>query len=109
MKAESKTKAETSARYRSDAELEREIRARFAKSKIAREGFQVRVTAGVARIEGQTSVIQRKGTATRLARSAGARAVDNRIEVTEEARRRAAANIRPAGASAQGPRKAEVR
>jgi hypothetical protein len=84
-------------------ELERQIRARFNKSKISVENFQVRVQGGVATIEGRTSVVQRKGTATRLARLAGARAVDNRIEVSEAAKRKAAENL------AEGRRRVQVK
>ncbi len=72
-----------------DAELEKAIRARFAKSKIAANNFQVKVVNGTATLTGRTEIIQHKGTATRMARAAGARAVDNRIEISETARRRA--------------------
>jgi hypothetical protein len=85
-----------------DAELERRIRARFAASKISVENFRVRVENGVAIIEGKTGVIQRKGTATRLARLAGAGAIKNLIEITEEARAKAAGNLE------QGRRRAQV-
>jgi len=70
----------------SDAELESAIRRRFEHSKIGANGFSVRVHNGVAILEGRTDVPQHKGTATRLARNAGARRVDNRIEVSREAR-----------------------
>lgn len=87
----------------SDRELEAAIRARFARSKIAANGFQVRVQGGVATLEGRTNVIQHKGTATRLARAVGARQVVNRIELSEAARQRAAANL------AQGRRRAQLK
>ncbi len=45
---------------------------------------------GVAILEGRTGVVQHKGTATRLAKLAGATRVDNRIKITEEARQEAA-------------------
>lgn len=77
----------------SDAGIEREIRARFQKSKIRTEGFTVTVAGGVATIQGKTSVIQRKGTATRLAKLGGARSVVNRIEVDEAALERAKGNL----------------
>lgn len=76
-----------------DAQIEKDIRARFAKSKIAPNKFQVRVQGGVATLEGQTDVIQHKGTATRLAKSGGARAVVNRIKVSQVARDKAARNL----------------
>ena len=54
-----------------DAQLESAIRAKFAKSKINADKFQVHVQGGVATIEGRTDVIQHKGVATRLARRPG--------------------------------------
>ena len=77
----------------SDAAIEQNIKARFAKSKINSEKFSVRVQGGVATLEGNTSVIQRKGTATRLAKLGGAKRVDNRIRISEEARRKAAEKL----------------
>ena len=76
-----------------DAEIERNIRERFAKSKISANHFQVKVQGGVARIDGKTSVIQHKGVATRLAKLGGARTVDNRIEISAEAKEKAAKNL----------------
>jgi len=87
----------------SDREVEAAIRARFARSKIAEDRLQVRVQGGVATLEGHTNVIQHKGTATRLARAAGARQVVNKIELSEAARDRAAANL------AQGRRRAQIK
>ena len=78
---------------RSDAAIEKDIRARFAKSKIGVEKYQVHVQGGVATIEGKTNVVQHKGVATRLARSGGAVAVANHIEVSEAAREKAAQNL----------------
>ncbi len=86
----------------SDAELEDAIRARFARSKIAVNGFTVRVRNGVAILEGKTDVAQHKGVATRLARLAGARRVENRIQVTERGREKARRSRRP-------PRRVHVR
>jgi di/tripeptidase len=79
-----------------DAELQKAIEKRFSKSKIAVNGFTVRVSNGVATLEGQTGVVQHKGTATRLARIAGARAVSNRIKVDRAARDKAAAGLNKA-------------
>ncbi|MCL6508960.1 MAG: BON domain-containing protein [Bryobacteraceae bacterium] len=76
-----------------DAQLEAAIRERFARSKVAEDGFTVRVQGGVAIIEGRTNVIQRKGAATRMAKSAGARKVVNKVEVSEAARLKAAGNL----------------
>lgn len=87
----------------SDAELQRAIERRFAKSKIAEERFTVRVNNGIATIEGKTEIVQRKGTATRLAKQAGARAVINKIEVSQAAKDKAAANL------ATGRRRAQLK
>jgi hypothetical protein len=87
----------------SDAAIEAAIRARFAKSKINADQFQVRVQGGVATIEGRTDVVQRKGVATRLAKPGGATAVNNRIQISEAARQKAAANL------AKGRRRAQVK
>ena len=85
-----------------DAQLEKAIRERFAKSKIAVNKFQVRVQGGTATIEGRTDVIQHKGTATRLARVAGATAVVNKVQVSDHARQKAAGQL------ASGRRRAQV-
>jgi BON domain-containing protein len=77
----------------SDAQIEADIRARLAKSKIGADGFKVKVQGGVATFEGRTDVVQHKGVATRIARTAGAAAVDNRIQVSDAARKKAAANL----------------
>jgi osmotically-inducible protein OsmY len=88
---------------KTDAQLEQAIRARFAQSKISSNNFQVHVQGGVATLEGQTDVVQHKGTATRLARTTGAVQVVNRIQISQAARQRAAANL------AQGRRRAQVK
>jgi BON domain-containing protein len=77
-----------------DESLTRSIRERFAASKISTNNFRVRVKDGVAIIQGTTDVIQHKGVATRLAKLAGAKSVDNRIKLSERARLRAAATRR---------------
>src|SRR5882757_5858488 len=60
-----------------DTQLEAAIRAKFAKSKINEDHFTVRVQGGVAHIDGKTDVLQHKGVATRMSRTAGAAMVDN--------------------------------
>ncbi len=77
----------------SDAQLETVIRGKFAQSKISADRFTVRVQGGVATLEGTTDVVQHKGTATRLARIAGAKVVNNRIQVSEAARNKAKQNL----------------
>jgi hypothetical protein len=77
----------------SDVQLEAAIRAKFAKSKIATDKFTVRVQGGVATIDGKTDVLQHKGTATRMCRTAGAVAVNNRVQISDAARQKAAGNL----------------
>jgi hypothetical protein len=77
----------------SDAQIEAAIRAKLAKSKVGADGFTVKVQGGVATWEGRTDVVQHKGVATRMARTAGATAVNNRIQVSDAARKRAAGNL----------------
>lgn len=86
-----------------DVELEKAIRDRFARSKCAPDKFTVRVQGGVATLEGKTGVVQRKGAATRMARTAGARKVVNKIQVSEAAREKASATL------ATGRRRAQIR
>ena len=76
-----------------DATVEQKIKEKLAKSKAASSNFQVRVQGGVATLEGKANVIQHKGSATRMAKSAGARVVVNNIQITDEARQKAAANL----------------
>jgi len=76
-----------------DAQIERTIRAKFAKSKINAEHFTVSVENGVATIEGKTNVIQHKGVASRLAKTGGAVAVRNHIQVSDAAKAKAAAKL----------------
>jgi len=85
-----------------DAQLESVIRAKFAKSKSANT-FTVHVQGGVATIDGQTDVIQRKGAATHMAKSAGAVAVNNRVQISDAARQRAAGNLE------SGRRRAQIK
>jgi hypothetical protein len=80
----------------SDGVVEAAIRAKFAKSKINEEHFKVSVRNGVAVLEGKTAVPQRKGAATRLAKTGGAREVVNKIEVSEAARKQMADRLQKA-------------
>ena len=103
-KATTKTPATSAAKSQlSDAAIEQNIRARFAKSKIAPEKFTVKVQSGVATIEGKTDVIQHKGSATRMAKTGGAIQVINKVQISENARQRAASNLE------KGRKKAEVK
>ena len=87
----------------SDARLEAAIRAKFAKSKIDADKFQVHVQGGVATIEGRTDVLQHKGVATRLAKTGGALAVNNHIQISDAAREKAAGNLE------KGRRRAQIK
>ena len=86
----------------SDAQLERTIRDKFARSKSAAT-FTVKVQGGVATIDGKTDVVQHKAAATRMARTAGAAAVNNRVVVSEAAKQKAEGNL------AEGRRRAQVK
>lgn len=97
------TKAPARQAMKPDAEIEATIRAKFARSKINVEKFQVHVQGGVATIEGQTEVLQHKGTATRLAKNSGAIKVVNHIAVSQAAKDKAAKNL------ASGRRRAQIK
>ncbi len=87
----------------SDSDIEKAIRAKFAKSKISTDKFTAHVQGGVATITGHTDVVQHKGTATRLAKTGGALAVVNNIEISQAAKDKAAQNL------ASGRRRAQVK
>jgi hypothetical protein len=86
-----------------DKAIEAAIRAKLAKSKIGKDGLTVHVQGGVAYWEGSTSVVQHKGAATRMAKTAGAKKVVNHIQVSEAARQAASGNL------AQGRRRVQVK
>lgn len=86
-----------------DKDIEAAIRAKLAKSKIGKDGFTIRVQGGIAHWEGNTSVVQHKGSATRMAKTAGAHGVVNNIKVTDAAKQKAADNLE------QGRRRAQVK
>jgi BON domain len=86
----------------SDAEIEATIKAKLSKSKIGKEGFQVHVKNGIATWTGSTSIMQHKGAATRMAKTAGALQVVNNIKVSDQAKSKAAGNL-------SGVRRAQVK
>jgi hypothetical protein len=86
-----------------DQQIEAAIRAKLAKSKIGKDGLTVRVQGGVAYWEGSTSVVQHKGSATRMAKTAGAKSVVNDIKVSDAAKQKAAENLD------QGRRRVQVK
>ena len=77
----------------SDAEIQSRIQTKLAKSKIGKNGFKFTTSGGITTIEGKAGVIQHKGAATRMARTAGARAVVNKIQISEEAKSAARAKL----------------
>lgn len=90
----SKAPAKRAQPAKSDAQIEATIKAKLAKSpKLSPEHIQVHVQGGVATLEGKTDVVQHKGTATRMAKTAGAVAVNNHIQVSEAAKEKAAGNL----------------
>ena len=96
------TKSHSEGKF-SDAEIEATIKAKLAKSKIGKDGFTVRVQGGVAYWDGSTNVVQHKGAATRMAKTAGAKKVVNNINVSDAAKETAAANLE------QGRRRAQLK
>jgi len=85
----------------SDSQIDATIRAKLAKSKIGRDGFQFKVQRGVVTWEGTTDVIQHKGSATRMAKSAGAVQVVNNIQVSGTGKSKSALNLKRATVKAQ--------
>ena len=76
-----------------DKAIEAKIRAKLEKSKIGKDGIKVHVQGGVATWEGTTEVLQHKGAATRMAKTAGAKAVVNNIKVSDAAKSKAGDNL----------------
>ncbi|MBC7925967.1 MAG: BON domain-containing protein, partial [Bryobacteraceae bacterium] len=74
---------------RSDNEIDADFKVRLARSKLASDGIQIRVRGGTATLTGRVEVMQHKGNATRMAKSAGAREVHNQIEISAAARKTA--------------------
>src|ERR1039458_8946881 len=88
---------------KSDKEIAAAMRTEFAKSKIKADKFTVHGQGGVATIEGHTEVVQHKGVATRLAKTGGALAGNNRVQTSDAAKKKAAANLD------EGRRRAQVK
>lgn len=106
--AKSAVRNGTGVSAQTDAAIETAIKAKLSKSKIGADGFKVRVQGGVAYWDGKTNVIQHKGSATRMAKTAGAKAVVNNIQVSDAARAKARANLQT-GAKRAEVRRSEVR
>lgn len=88
----------------SDAALQQKIQDKFAHSKAGGGKFTVKVSGGVAYLGGRADVVQHKGAATRMAKSAGAKRVVNNIQVSEAARQKAAQSLH-----SDKPRQAQVK
>lgn len=107
MQAGSSTVAHSGARL-SDAEIEGVIRAKLTKSKIGKDGFTVHVKNGIATWQGTTGVMQHKGAATRMAKTAGAIQVVNNIKISDAALAKARGNL--SGSPQSGsPQKVQVK
>ena len=85
----------------SDAQIEATIRTKLAKSKIGKDGFRFKVQRGVVTWEGNTNVMQHKGSATRMARTAGAVQVVNNIQVSANAKAKASAGLKKASVQSE--------
>jgi hypothetical protein len=99
--ASSKTASSTVGRASTpgDAQLQAVISAKLAKSKIGKDGFKFHVQRGVVTWEGTTNIMQHKGSATRMARTAGALQVVNNIKVSTAGKEKAAGNLKKAQVS----------
>ncbi len=80
----------------SDAQIEATIRTKLAKSKIGKDGFRFHVQRGVVTWDGSTSIMQHKGSATRMARAAGAVQVVNNIQVDGSAKSKTGGSLKKA-------------
>lgn len=76
-----------------DAVIEATLRTKLAKSKIGADHFKFRVQGGVVYWDGTTDVVQHKGAATRMAKSAGAKRVVNQIQISQAGKAKARAYL----------------
>jgi hypothetical protein len=81
---------------RTDSQIDATIRTKLAKSKIGKDGFHFHVQHGVVTWEGTTNVVQHKGSATRMARAAGATQVVNNIQISDSAKAKSAGYLKRA-------------
>lgn len=84
-----------------DSQIDATIRAKLAKSKIGKDGFHYKVQRGVVTWEGTTEVAQHKGSATRMAKAAGATEVVNNIQVSDSGKAKAISGLKKATVKAQ--------
>jgi hypothetical protein len=90
------TTAAAHAGTQTDSQIQQSIAAKLAKSKIGQDGFKFHVQNGVVTWEGTTNVMQHKGAATRMAKSAGATKVVNNIQVSAAAKAKATQQLKHA-------------
>lgn len=88
----------------SDSALQQKIQQKLSKAKAGDGKFTVKVQGGVAYLSGNANVVQHKGAATRMAKTAGAKKVVNNIVVSEAAKDKA-----KQGLNSNKPRQATVR
>ena len=82
-----------------DALIASRLKSKMARSKLKSDGLHYRVDGGTVEWSGTVKIPQRKGAATRMAKSAGAKRVLNRIVVQENS---------TAGGAKPSPRAATV-
>jgi hypothetical protein len=87
-----------------DAQIDRNMKAKLAKSKLSADHFTFSVQNGVVTIEGKTNVMQHKGVMTRMAKTSGAIAVRNNIKISDEAKAAAVSHLAKNGTSGTIPR-----
>jgi len=102
--APSKSQTQLPLKTPADAQIERAMKNKLAKSKLNADHFSVSVVKGVATIEGNTSVLQHKGAMTRIAKACGATSVRNNIRVSDAAKAKATAGFAKKTTSDPAPR-----
>jgi hypothetical protein len=85
----------------SDNEIQQTLEKKLAKSKVGKDGFRFHVSHEVVTWEGSTNVMQHKGAATRMARSAGAVQVVNNIQVSATGKTNGTKGLRKAAVEPQ--------
>ena len=80
----------------SDNEIQRTL-----EKKVGKDGFRFHVSHGVVTWEGSTNVMQHKGAATRMARTAGAVQVVNNIQVSATGKANGTKGLRRAAVEPQ--------
>ena len=92
-----------------DAALQQIIQEKFSRSKAGGGKFQVKVQSGVAYLSGKADIVQHKGSATRMARTAGAKKVVNNIVVSEAGKQRAVRAMEKGRTVGEKPRRAALK